>query len=530
MTIGNTINKIRTEARLTQMQFSEIFGVTQQAVQKWECGAATPDLEKLIMISKYFDVSLDALILGNENRVVEEMKKTAVIKPQYESLHKWESYSGNLLIEYQQSVEEGLDIEAYRDVFQAVSRLPQGETKKRLGDVLFDVVVSAAQRGDYPYAEPSELSQIRALRKKREKPLGQIRENLEQRIRGAWMGRICGCMLGKSVETIRTNELVPFLKETGNYPMHRYIRRSDLTQQILEKYTFGFHGRCYADEIDGMPVDDDTNYVILAQLIIERFGRDFTPADVAKAWLKYQSKDAYCTAERVAFCNFVKGYAPPQSAVYQNPYREWIGAQIRGDYFGYVNPGNPELAAEMAWRDASISHVKNGIYGEMLVAAMLAVAATTDDVEEILLQGLAEIPYTSRLYEDVMAVYDAFRGGTSQKDCFSMIHEKYDEYSAHGWCHTISNAMIVAAALLYGRGDFGKSICMAVETGFDTDCNGATVGSVLGMAKGIDRIGEEWSAPFSDRLHTSVFGVGTVKISECVGTTMKHIGELQDGT
>lgn len=336
-------------------------------------------------------------------------------------------------------------------------------------------------------------------------------------------GRICGCMLGKTVEGIHTDELIPFLKETGNYPMHRYILFSDLDKVDTNKYKYAFRGRCFADTINGMPVDDDTNYTVLYQEIIKKYGKDFTPFDVSRAWLAYQPKAAYCTAERVAFCNFVKGYEPPQSAVYKNPYREWIGAQIRADYFGYINPGNPELAAEMAWRDASISHTKNGIYGEMFVAAMLAVAAETKNIKDIILGGLAQIPHTSRLHEDIMLVVDGFENGVSQSECFKNIHEKYNEHSAHGWCHTISNAMIVAASLLYGGGDYGKSICMSVEAGFDTDCNGATVGSILGMANGIESIPEYWVKPINDTLHTSIFGINRVKISDRVKLTLEHI-------
>ena len=177
----------------------------------------------------------------------------------------------------------------------------------------------------------------------------------------------------------------------------------------------------------------------------------------------------------------------------------------------------------MAFRDASISHIKNGIYGEMFTSAMIACAAVTDSIEDIILGGIAQIPATSRLYEAISGVLEDYKSGVSQADCFKKIHTLFDEYSGHGWCHTISNAMIVAAALLYGGGDFGKSICMAVETGFDTDCNGATVGSVLGMRNGIDGIGEEWKKPVNDKIHTSIFRVGTVRISEMAKATLKHI-------
>ncbi|MBE6592072.1 MAG: helix-turn-helix domain-containing protein [Ruminococcaceae bacterium] len=524
MTLGKTINKIRTESSLSQEQFATIIGVSQQSVQKWESDTSTPELEKIIKIAKYFGVSLDSLVMGNDLRVVEERDNFNHLKPEYSKIHDWEFYSSDLKTEYQQCVDEGLDIEMYKDLFFATSRLPRDEIRKKLGDVLFEVVQKAKKKEGYEFIEPSDLESIKMLRKSRKHEKTTLNKPLRSKISGAWMGRICGCFLGKTLEGIYSNELIPFLKETNNYPMHRYILSGDITEEVLNKYKYPFPPkRYYADTIDSMPPDDDTNYTVLYQLVIERYGRNFTPYDVSKAWLRYQPKDAYCTAERVAFRNFVNGYTPPQSASYQNPYREWIGAQIRADYFGYINPGNPELAAEMAWRDASVSHTKNGIYGEMLVAAMLAVAAETDNMIDVINGGLAQIPKTSRLYRDVKLVLDSYIGGVSRKDCFKLITDAYDEYTGYGWCHTNPNAMIVAASLLYGGGDYARSICMAVEACFDTDCNGATVGSILGMAKGIESIPEYWTAPINDTLCTSIFGLDKVKISDRVELTLKHI-------
>ena len=523
MNIGKSISKLRTSANISQANFAEIFNVSQQSVQKWEDGSATPSLDKLIKISKHFDVSLDALVLGNSDRIVDEMKNTnTIIEPEYSSMHGWEMYCSNPKIEYQQCIEEGLDIEKYKDIFYSVSTLPQGDLKRRFADILFDVITNANIKKDYKFIEPNSLAEIKKLRIPYNYKTNET-VNLEEKINGAWYGRIAGCMLGKTIEGIKTDELIPVLKKSDNYPMHRYISRKDITDDIIEKINFNFLNKAFGDSITFMPIDDDTNYTVLYQLLIEKYGKDFTPFDVSRHWLNSLRKDSFCTAERVAFCNFVNGYVPPASGSYKNPYREWIGAQIRADYFGYINPGNPELAAEMAWRDGCISHTKNGIYGEMFIAAMLAIATTTDNAEDILLGGLAEIPHTSRLYSEVMKVYNNYKNGVTQKECFANIHNAYDEHVGHDWCHTISNALIVASSLLYGDMDYSKSICMAVETGFDTDCNGATVGSIIGMAKGIKAIPHEWYYRMNDTLQTSIFDKSFVKISECVNKTLEHI-------
>ncbi|MBR3929277.1 MAG: ADP-ribosylglycohydrolase family protein [Clostridia bacterium] len=447
-------------------------------------------------------------------------------KPDFSMQFSWESYAADLMVEYRQSVEEGKDIQKYEDLFSAAAKMEASEEKDRIADVLFDVVTKANIREGYQYIEPDDLPSIRALRnrpeeaEKKQAPQG---EELYDKIYGAWLGRIAGCLLGKTVEGIHTNELHPLLKASGNFPMHRYILSTDVTDEIAENTKYPLRTRCYADKIEAMPVDDDTNYVVLAQVVVDKCGSDFTSEDVMRAWIEYQSKNAYCTAERVAYVNFVKGFRPPFSARYKNPYREWIGAQIRGDYFGYINPGNPEKAAEMAWRDASISHIKNGIYGEMFAAAMIAEAAVETGIEKIILAGLNEIPKTSRLHEAISEIISDWKKGMSREAAFSGIHARWNEHNSHDWCHTISNAEIVAAALLYGKGDFGASICMAVETGFDTDCNGATVGSILGMRNGAWSIDPEWVKPFNDQLDTSIFGVGRVKLSEMARKTIGHI-------
>lgn len=447
----------------------------------------------------------------------------AEIKPDYNQIDGLNRYPQDLLLEYNQSIEEGLDVEKYKDLFYSVAAMEPSEEKTKMSDVIFDIVINADIRADYKYNEPSDLKQIKALRIPHEFEKKDFdEETLRKKLLGAWTGRAVGCLLGKPVECIRSDELIPLLKETNNYPMHRYILSTDITDEVASHYKFFLKNKPYADVVDGMPVDDDTNYVVLAQKIVEDCGRRFDSEDVANAWMKYQSVYSYFTAERIAYVNFINCLQPPASAIYKNVCREWIGAQIRGDYFGYINPGKPEAAAKMAHTDARISHVKNGIYGEMFASAMIACAAVTDSIDDIILGGLAEIPSTSRLHEAVMKIYNGYKNGVTVDECFDIIHSEYDEHTDHGWCHTISNAMIVAAALLYGEGDFGKSICIAVGMAFDTDCNGATVGSVLGMRNTIDGIDEYWKKPINGKIHTSIFGIETVDIEKAVDLTLTH--------
>ena len=125
-----------------------------------------------------------------------------------------------------------------------------------------------------------------------------------------------------------------------------------------------------------MPEDDDLNYPLLNLLLLQRHGKRFTTADVARLWLDELPAGRTFTAERVAYRNLLAGLEPPHTARHRNPFREWIGALIRADVHGWTNPGDPAAAAEQAHRDAALTHTANGVYAAMFAAAVIAEAAT----------------------------------------------------------------------------------------------------------------------------------------------------------
>ena len=376
-------------------------------------------------------------------------------------------------------------------------------------------------RKDYPFREPSALEAIqkarpRPSRKWQAAALGE--EEFFDRVYGAWLGRCSGCLLGKPTEGLLVRDVWPYLRRIGQYPLRRYLD-SSLPDELKAKYTFET-ARGYIDEIDHMVEDDDTNYTVMSLAVMERYGWDFRPEDVATFWLDNLPAYHTFTAERVAYRNFLLMKTPPESARYCNPYREWIGAQIRGDFWGYVCPGDPARAAALAWRDGCISHVKNGLYGEMWAAAMCSAAAVVGSAREALEAGLEQIPARSRLSADVREVMAWYDDGVSAEEAVGRIHQRWDDANPHHWCHTLSNAQIVALGLLWGEGDFGTSISWAVTAGIDTDCNGATVGSVVGMLLGARQMPGEWVGPLNDRLDTGISGYQHVRLSDLARRTV----------
>jgi len=395
--------------------------------------------------------------------------------------------------ELKQRGEEGCDIE---EISSRISAALERSATDQEVSTLYDELLALPVAESFPYVEPSTLEEIRACRPDAARQLDVTLndDELYDRIYGAWLGRAAGCALGKPVEGWPKERIDKYLGETNALPLDNYL-------PFVDSVLPGVHKPSTRGNIHFMDRDDDLDFPILGLIALEWKGAKFTSRTMANTWLTYMPFGQLYTAENAAYRNFVLSIWPPASARHRNPFREWIGAMIRADIFGYAAPGRPEKAAELAFYDAAISHEKNGIYGEMFVAAMIAAAFVHTTAEDIITAGLGEIPANCRLAE---AVKDTL-AWCQDEDDWEVVWEKiYQQYGHYHGVHTINNAALVVMGLYYGISDFEQGIVCTVRAGWDTDCTGATVGSILGIKMGAAALPEKWVGVFNNRLKSAV--------------------------
>jgi transcriptional regulator with XRE-family HTH domain/ADP-ribosylglycohydrolase len=415
-------------------------------------------------------------------------------------------------IEGQQREEEGYDVTGLRPSSGELRQLSRQQLYK-----LYRQLLSAPLRADFPYEEPGSLTAIQAAR-----PNGLIGTNLVitsnelyDRIYGGWLARVIGCVLGKPIEAGWPKEMViQYLNLAGAYPLANYIPRIlPLPSQFnLNPESNG----TFLGEIHGAPVDDDTDFTFLSLHMLEAYGLSFTTAQVAAEWLTHLTYYRIHTAERIAYRNLICNISPDHTAEYLNPVREFIGGRIRADLYGFISPGKPELAAALAYKDVSLSHTKNGVYGAMFWAAVISWAFVSRNIEEIIRVGLSQIPGKCRLAEAIRDTLSVFPEEEDWEVAYDRLFLKYGTYHP---AHTINNTIWCLLALLYGNNNLTRSLGIVITCGMDTDCNSANIGSVLGVLNGGSSIPQHWSAPLEDTLYTAVSQFGKLSISDLARRT-----------
>lgn len=159
----------------------------------------------------------------------------------------------------------------------------------------------------------------------------------QQRIRGAWIGRISGCMLGKPVEILSMRqgpvELQNYLSQAGAAPLRDYVPLIPDAPPLLER----FADYCNDGLVAAVP-DDDINYTVLSLMLLEEHGTGFTTEDVARAWFRWLPGGLTFTAERAAYAVLIAKASTPfafgQPAGFDldecsdNEFNDWNGATV----------------------------------------------------------------------------------------------------------------------------------------------------------------------------------------------------------
>ena len=293
------------------------------------------------------------------------------------------------------------------------------------------------------------------------KPLAE--EVLRDKIRGCFIGKNVGGTLGAPFENKREINNIDF----------------------------------YTQKLDGNPLpNDDLDLQLLWLVLAEYYGPEhLTSRHFGEYWINgiIGPWGEYSNCH----WNCMEGFFPPLSGSCSNDgLRYSNGAWIRSEIWACLCAGRPDDAIRFAWMDASCDHSGDGIYAEMFTAALEAAAFYCSDLRELLRIGLAKLPAEgSRLRECIELVIAGYDAGKDWKTVRGEVVERNRDL---GWFQAAVDVPFAVLALLYGEGDFGKTVCLAVNCGDDTDCTAATAGAILGIMYGASALPERWTAPIGD--------------------------------
>lgn len=317
-------------------------------------------------------------------------------------------------------------------------------------------------------------------------------EKFRDQIKAAWMSQLIGAAMGTMVEGYTSKNLYEAFGDVRNY--------------IREPNTY----------------NDDITFEIAFLDAFKDKGYDVTSRDIALSWIGLIPVG--WSAEELALRNIRAGMMPPESAKWNNPFNEWIGAQMRGSICGMVAPGNPKLAAELAWKDGEVSHINNGILGEVFNAVMTSLAFVRNDVKDIVKTAISLIPNDSEYYSVVSFAYECCLKYADWHEALAECEKKYIKYN---WIHAYPNACCEIIALMYGESDYEKTLNIITMCGIDADCNAGMIMPILGIQKGMGIIPKRLISPEFDKLVTYMRYYEEINLDDLVSDTLKYIIKAQ---
>lgn len=300
------------------------------------------------------------------------------------------------------------------------------------------------------------------------------RKTFRNKVYGCWMGKSIGGTLGTPYEG--TRELLD-VKDFSS-PAGKPLPNDDLDLQLVWLKALEDYGPLGVNE-----------------QVLGEYWINYIPPH----WNEYG----------LGKSNMKAGILPPLSGDHENVWRDSNGAWIRSEIWACCTPGCPELAARYAWYDACVDHgTGEGTYAELFTATVESAAFVENDREKLIEIGLSYIPEDCRVARSINIALDGYHKGLDWKETRQNVLEDSADL---GWFQAPANVAYVVIGWLYGEGDYKKSLLTAINCGDDTDCTGATLGSILGILQGADALPADWQKHVGDDIITVAIDAGSLK-------------------
>lgn len=291
-------------------------------------------------------------------------------------------------------------------------------------------------------------------------------KDFRDRVYACWLGKNIGGTLG-----------MPFEGDTNLHDINFYTKLNE-----------------------GEPAaNDDLDLQILWLKAMQENNAHVDAYKLGEYWLKYIPVN--WNEYGVGKANMRTGFMPPVSGEFNNArWKHSNGAWIRSEIWACLFPGNPLMAAKMAREDACVDHgMSEGTFAEIFTASIESAAFFESDRDSLISFGLSMIPSDCRV---ARAVRTATRAKDEGKDWKEARRVVINDTKDMGWFQAPRNVAFTMIGWLYGENDFGKSICIAIGCGDDTDCTGATLASIFGIIGGTKAIPDKWREPIGNRIAT----------------------------
>ena len=331
---------------------------------------------------------------------------------------------------------------------------------------------------------------------------------LTDKVYGYWVGQLVGNYLGFPFENLYDEEPIPVFVD--RYMNYKDAEKLGLKMNLKDRRGFV---DIMAQAMGGAWSDDDTDIEFVLLHGLEKYGLDMTYKEVASLRTEHINRFIWLSNSRVREL-IAKGYLPPETGSKElNEHWYTLGSQLYNEIFGAIYPGMTDRAAEWAEWGAKIGHNDWATHGTILFVTMYSAAFFEDDVHELLRIGMSKMPKDSPYLAAVKNVIKWHGQNKDWKDTRQLIHDHYyKEFDGFKMPYAMAGAVINGLngimALLYGEGNFTKTIGIATTTGYDCDNQAATMGGLLGVMYGSDSIPDKftkelpsrgkWEMPFND--------------------------------